>query len=140
LYLSRRDATHARILNEPELEATLDRHGFEILQPEMMSVAEQIRLFAEAAAIVSPTSAGQANLLFASNETRNLEILEPRWAERKAYVVWTLAETLGQPYSYVMAETAPVHDGHGRYHMSLSPQRLDVALTQLLDDSASSRT
>jgi hypothetical protein len=34
--------------------------------------------------------------VFAPGENRNLEILEPRWAEKQAYVLWSLADTLGQ--------------------------------------------
>jgi capsular polysaccharide biosynthesis protein len=105
LYLSRRATKHARVVNEAELAPILERHGFEIVEAGTLSVADQVRLFAHADAIVAPTGSAQTNLLFASPEVRNLEILEPRWAGEKAWVVWSVAEALGQEYAYFTAET-----------------------------------
>jgi capsular polysaccharide biosynthesis protein len=93
------------VVNEAELAPILERHGFEIVEAGTLSVADQVRLFAHADAIVAPTGSAQTNLLFASPEVRNLEILEPRWAGEKAWVVWSVAEALGQEYAYFTAET-----------------------------------
>jgi capsular polysaccharide biosynthesis protein len=131
LYLSRRGTRHGRIVNEEELVPSLERHGFEIIQPELMSVSEQIRTFAEAAIVVSPTSSGMTNLMFAPSDTRTLEILEPRFAEKQPFVLWTLAETLGQPFWYVMAQTVPNPTRPDRPDLSLPVSKLERCLDLL---------
>jgi len=131
-YLSRKGAEHARVVNEAELVPVLDTHGFEVIQPERMSVADQVRLFAQAEAIVSATSAGLTNLLFAGRETKNLEILEPEWAARKAFVVWTLAETLDQSFWYLTAETAPNPERPKRADLHVPAITLERALGRWL--------
>ena len=68
------------MVNEEELAPVFAEHGFDIIQPELMSVVEQVGLFAQAQAIVSPSSAALINLLFTNTSVRTLQILEPRWA------------------------------------------------------------
>jgi capsular polysaccharide biosynthesis protein len=51
IYLSRRSfvgGSHRLLENEEELEAMLERHGFEIVTPETLPIADQIRLIANA--------------------------------------------------------------------------------------------
>jgi capsular polysaccharide biosynthesis protein len=80
LYVSRR-SQHMRVLvNEVALEAALVRRGFQIVRPEGMSVADQIRLFAEADVIVGPTGAGLTNALFAAPGCRVVEIQPENFA------------------------------------------------------------
>jgi capsular polysaccharide biosynthesis protein len=132
LYISRQRATHARVVNERELIAVLEAHGFEIVETEGRPVAEQVRLFSQAEAIVAPHGAGQTNMLFSSVSCRNLELLEPQWAsDGHAYVFWTLAETLGQSFSYVVAESVPNPDRPSRANLYVPPSVLDSALGSL---------
>ncbi len=129
LYISRRRATHARVVNEDALQQILEGHEFEIIETEDMSVADQIRLFSQAESIVAPHGAGQTNILFAGASCRNLELLEPRWAsDGHAYVFWTLAETLGQSFGYVVAESVPNPDRPNRANLYVPPEALDRAL------------
>jgi hypothetical protein len=136
LYLSRSAARYGRVANESELRGLLARHHFDVVRPETMSVVEQVRLFAEAATIVSPTSSGQANVLFASRRASNLEMLEPEWATEKAYVLWTLAETLGQRFFYVLGDSVPNDANQRRPDLRVSPSLLDRALDRLVDADA----
>jgi len=119
-------------VNEEQLSPVLEKYNFDILQPQRMSVEDQVRLFARAQAIVSPTSSGPANLLFAGRQSRNLEILEPQWAAERAYIVWTSAETLGQPLWYVVAESVANSQHPNRSDLYLPPAKFDSALEQLV--------
>lgn len=131
-YISRRRAEYARVVNEDELVPVLEAHGFEITEPELMSVADQIRLFARAEVIVAPHGAGQTNMLFASPRCKNLELLEPQWAsDGHAYVYWTLAQTIGQSFSYLVAETVTNPDHDGRANLHVPTAMLESALSQL---------
>ena len=132
LYLSRRAAGHARVVNEEELAPVFAEHGFDIIQPELMSVVEQVGLFAQAQAIVSPSSAALINLLFTNTSVRTLQILEPRWAAEKAYVVSSFADTLGLPLWYMIAETVENPKLPSRADLYVSPTRLERGLEKMM--------
>jgi capsular polysaccharide biosynthesis protein len=80
LYVSRRGHPMRVMVNEVALEAALVRRGFQIVRPERMSVADQIRLFAEADAIVGPTGAGLTNAVFAAPGCKVVEIQPENFA------------------------------------------------------------
>lgn len=63
LYLSRRGVPSRQVINEEEVQALLEPHGFVTLQPERLSLREQIALFQGASHIVAPHGAGLTNLL-----------------------------------------------------------------------------
>jgi hypothetical protein len=129
LYISRRRSTHARVVNEEALNQVLQGHGFEIIEIGTMSVAEQVRLFSQAESIVAPHGAGETNMLFASATCKILELLEPQWAsDAHAYVFWTLAETLGQCFRYVVAESVVNPNRPSRANLYVPPEVLDGAL------------
>lgn len=64
-----------RILNEPELLDLLERHGFETIQPQSLSFADQIRLFASASVVAGPHGAALYNILFAPEQSSVMEFL-----------------------------------------------------------------
>ena len=70
VYLSRNRMPRRRLSNEAELLPILERHGFQTVYPEELGVAEQVRLFAQAEAILSPDSSSLANLAFAGPRAR----------------------------------------------------------------------
>lgn len=75
LYLSRKAGLNNRaILNEDEVLAMLVPLGFDVVDPGDFSIAEQIRLFAEADVIVAPHGASLANLPFCSPGSTVLEL------------------------------------------------------------------
>jgi len=75
IYLARRAGLHNRaVLNEPEVLALLEPLGFEVVDPGALSVADQIRTFAEADVIVAPHGASLANLPFCSPGSALLEL------------------------------------------------------------------
>ena len=75
LYLARRAGLHNRaVLNESEVLALLEPLGFEVVDPGALSVADQIRTFAEADVIVAPHGASLANLPFCSPGSALLEL------------------------------------------------------------------
>ena len=117
LYLSRDPTGHARVVNESELVPVLARYRFEILRPERMSIRDQVRCFSEAEAVISATSSGLGNLVYAGAETKTLELLEPAWAAESAYIVWQLTEAMGQRHWYLTGETVP---------NPLHPERADL--------------
>jgi capsular polysaccharide biosynthesis protein len=102
LYVSRRDAQSRRVVNEEEVTGLLSRHGFDVVQPERLSLSEQAALFARAAVVVGPHGAGHANILFARSATL-VEFFEPSYVNGCFY---SLCQALGHPYWYLMGEPA----------------------------------
>jgi capsular polysaccharide biosynthesis protein len=97
LYISREKAPMRRILNEDEVFALLESHGFERIFCEDLSFQEQIELFGEAEIIVSPHGAGLTNMIFAPPGTKIIELFSPC---STCICYWSLANILGFPYSY----------------------------------------
>lgn len=74
IFISRRNASSRRILNEPEVESLLNDWGFESVQLEAFTVREQMALFAAAEIIVAPHGAGLANLSFCKPGANVIEL------------------------------------------------------------------
>ncbi|MDB5358824.1 MAG: hypothetical protein JWO51_121 [Rhodospirillales bacterium] len=66
IYVSRMNASARPLVNEAEIVDLMRGHGYEILELEKLSVAEQAMSFAEASHIVAPHGGGLANLVFAN--------------------------------------------------------------------------
>jgi capsular polysaccharide biosynthesis protein len=73
LYLERADEKRMMV-NQDKLINLLRLRGFAIVQPETLSVAEQVKLFSKAEVIVSATGAGLTNALFAPQNAKVFEI------------------------------------------------------------------
>lgn len=78
LYISRRNASYRRIINENEIIHCLEEYGFVCICPEEWSIARQIQLFASAKVIVGPHGAGLTNLAFCCAGTQVIEIFHMR--------------------------------------------------------------
>ena len=100
LYITRKDATSRRLINESEILPILSEYGFEICEFEGISVPEQAKLMYEAECIVAPHGAGLTNLAFCQRGSRLLEIFGD-------YIVpcyWSVANLVGLEYHYFMAD------------------------------------
>lgn len=106
IYLSRRDDTHFRTVNEAEVMDVLREYKFEPYQPARMSFREQVALFSEAEMIVG-TGTGLFNMMFAARGARILQLQEP---SHMVVALWTLSEALGHSYWYLCGETVPNRD------------------------------
>ncbi|MAF47337.1 MAG: glycosyltransferase 61 family protein [Rhodospirillales bacterium] len=74
LYVSRKDASLRRVANEAEVLEALKPFGFEVIVGGELTVAEQIRLFSAAEAVVAPNGAAFANLVFAPSGALVVEL------------------------------------------------------------------
>jgi capsular polysaccharide biosynthesis protein len=64
VYLTRRVQKKRRMVNERKLEAALIARGFTVIEPEALSITEQVDLFRSVDVVVAPTGAALANVLF----------------------------------------------------------------------------
>ena len=105
LYISRRDAAARRIVNEPELEALLREFGFETHTLTPYSQAEKTALFAQARVVVSPVSAGLANLAFSPAGSQLIELF-PQGFVVPDYLEFT--SRLGIGHQYLVCDSPQV--------------------------------
>jgi len=77
IFISRRASSFRCLVNEAEIEAILIQRGFSSVRLEELTIAEQVRLFSQAQAVVGAHGAGFTNLAFAPKETNVLELHPP---------------------------------------------------------------
>ncbi|MGA2233236.1 MAG: glycosyltransferase 61 family protein [Tepidisphaeraceae bacterium] len=101
-----------RVSNEAEVRDVLVRRGFEAVRCEKLSLAEQVRLFASADAVVAPHGAGLANITFCPRGTRVIELASPRFVET---IFWYLATSCGHEYGILLGNgpDAPLSQKNG---------------------------
>ncbi len=127
IYISRSRAAHRRLTNESEITSLLKEYDFHIYNLEDTTVEEQVRLFYHARLVVAPHGAGLANLLFAGEKARVLELFGSRLA-----LTWYLflAESMQQTYFHLFARDL---GNKGQYDdFSIDPNDLKIALQRLL--------
>jgi hypothetical protein len=107
LYISRARATSRRILNEPDLLRLIEPHGYRSIAMEKLSMAEQLALFRDAEAIISPTGAALAHLHLCRPDTRLL-ILMPVGCDD--YLYRDMARTVGLSPELLDVPLAPQSD------------------------------
>jgi len=100
-YITRRNAFRPA-LNEEEMLTALQSWGLTVVEPDRLSLREQIALFSDARLIMGPHGAGIQNALWAPQGCAMLELVSPRYFSG---IYWTLAESLGNPYGLVTGHT-----------------------------------
>jgi capsular polysaccharide biosynthesis protein len=105
-YISRRNAVRPA-LNEDEILAAIKPWGITVVEPERLSLQEQVELFSDAGLIMGPHGAGIQNSLWAPRGCKVLEFISPRYFTG---LYWTLADSLGHDYGLVTGEMAPGED------------------------------
>jgi capsular polysaccharide biosynthesis protein len=112
VYISRASTPRRRLLNERELQAALAAEGFLIVEPEKLSVSEQIAIFKGARCLVGTHGAGLVNLVFAENCRKLVEIFPPTYG---TFAYQMIADALGVNYSYYCQADARPMDLDAQY-------------------------
>jgi hypothetical protein len=103
IYLSRSNALTRRVRNEDEVMGLLADWGFERYRPEELSFAEQVTLFSNAEAIVSPHGSGLMNQIFA-DDAAVIELMGKKQTVTSPATEYFYAELLGHDYACVPGE------------------------------------
>jgi hypothetical protein len=122
IYISRRNATRRRLVNEAELEAQLQAMGFVSIQSERLSVAEQAAVFRSAKCVVAAHGAGLVNMVFAPANALVVELLHPGIIIRPA--IKNLTVVAGQRHTIVTGELTdkpmPRHEEDTEFKIDVS--------------------
>lgn len=90
----RRVSTARNLDNGQRIEELAIAAGYEIVEPQLLSFEEQVRLFASASDIVGATGAWAANLLFAQPGAR-VHIFQPETARNNVSLWAAIGQALG---------------------------------------------
>ena len=126
LHVTRRDARHRRVTNEADLEAMLAARGFETVALGDLGFAAQRDLFADADLVVGVHGAGLANLVFAPDGARILELVPSAYP---ANYFANLAQASGIRLRQMpVATRGPRHVPPSRWPITVVPDELAAAI------------
>lgn len=128
IYVSRRDTTGRRLLNEDEVSGYLGKLGFETVVLGGLPFREQVEIFASAEMVVGVHGAGMTNLAFCSPGTRILELL-PAWYPNPIYC--QLCDAAGLVYVGCLSEgerSSAERDGRMDFRVSMENVQDGLAL------------
>jgi capsular polysaccharide biosynthesis protein len=134
IYVTRGPSANNRsVLNEGEVTGLLEHRGFVLVDPGAMTVADQIRTFANAEVVVATHGAALANLAFVSPGATVIELF-PAGCLLPDY--WRLVSGVpGVHYRYLSAHGKPPR--HGRATTIVRDIEVDVpSLRRILDETA----
>lgn len=131
VYITRRNATRRRLLNEAAIWALLAPHGFERVAMEDLTFEAQVELMRETRVLVAPHGAGLTNMVFCAPGTQIVEIADLSFPNPNFYA---LASALGHDYWLVRGEG--VGEGHPLdVDMVGDAAQLEATLPRVLDRS-----
>lgn len=119
-------------MNEPEIERLVTQKGFEVVDPGQLTIKEQIGIFSQCEAVVGPSGAAMANMLWCRPGTRII-ILHSDHPFKK-YPYWdALARACEAQITYLAGPRAHNVTGIFEAHddFNINPEELLSAL----DDS-----
>lgn len=99
IYLTRRDASQRRVLNESQVIAFLEAEGFSTVCPGELTFAEQIEIFSHAEVVIGPHGAGATNMVFAPEGATLIEFFGENYLNG---CFWALANLRKQRYGFVV--------------------------------------
>lgn len=97
----RRNSGSRMLNNAAEIEQLLIRHQFEVIEPEKLDFAEQVRIFSEAEVVVGATGAAMANTIFCKPSSKLIVMMAMH--EAMPYGYWhNMAAAVGNRITYVL--------------------------------------
>lgn len=118
LYLRRTGKSRAMI-NSMEVEALLQELGFEIVEPELLSFSEQVKLFSSAEIIVGQGGAALGNMIFSPSGCH--VIVLTTWSPYIIHYYFSnLASIMEQRCTLVMCDPIQSEPGQHRAHMGIN--------------------
>ena len=128
LYISRRRVKKRRMENEEECEALFVRHGFTVVHPQELPLAEQIMLFANATHIAGPVGSAVHNVVF-SHRPEKLKTLFFGPADYTSFkAIAVLEQAYGRRANFVFGKSRTKE----RRSWQLPMKELETALDQWL--------
>lgn len=127
IFLSRGDTAPRRLLNENELLGLCVKNGFELIRPERLSLADQVRLFRSAEIVVGVKGAALTNAVFMSPGSAVVALSPGDFPDP---FFWDITGQLGVRYLELFGPLAP-GPSRSKNDFTLQPDKLRAALAAL---------
>jgi hypothetical protein len=133
IYSSREHAHRRHISNGAEIRDVLARYDFEVVHPESLSIADQVRLFASAETVLGVHGSGLTNTIFSPPGTTVIELQPEGLIYGENAVVRTLAAIRRQPFIQIVCQLVPGMNNLPLQHRDLvvDPRHLDELLQEM---------
>lgn len=131
LYVSRlHQPQFRRLENEREIEGLMTAHGFEVIYPEQLTFAEQVRLFSEASVLAGAGGSNMINSIFSLPGARIL--LLTQWHPKINYYFFShLAQLNGHRLEYLLGQVTRRHAFYYQNDFVVDLARVEQALAVL---------
>lgn len=100
IFVSRRRATHGRVVENDRLYSLLDRCDIDIVALEDMPFIAKVQLLNEARLVVGPLGGGMGNVVFCQPGTKVVELMPP---SRSVDDNWRVCDNVGLEYWNISA-------------------------------------
>lgn len=111
IFLSRFPRPGLRFTDTAAVEALFASHGFEILFPESMEIAEQLRAYANCRVMAGFSGTALHNCVFAREGTCVIELCDPRWPDGPIAMQMTCNGLAGVLGTHIPYAPSPTLDG-----------------------------
>ena len=101
IYISRNNSRYRRVFNEEEVISKLSQLGFVYIEPESMTLTEQIAIFAHAKVVIAAHGSGLTNIMFCRPGTKVIELVSPNYIR---HYYWAISQQLGLEHYYLKGE------------------------------------
>lgn len=138
VYLSRRKNKRRKMSDEAEVENLLTKYGFRIVDPDKLSLFEQIELMARSKSVVSITGAGLTNIMFMNKGSRFLDVTNREYLYRRKYKFhyWKLCNIVASGYlvQFCDHENDPTASNYTNQNLIPDYQLLEENIKLLIDN------
>jgi len=111
IYVTREDSGYRKIINEADIIPILRDKGYKVINPQLYSIEEQIKIFSNVDKVIAPYGSNLTNIIFCKPKTEICEIgprfkkdFETPFEKRYEY----LADLNNLKYSRIIADTVPI--------------------------------
>jgi len=125
VFISRRSASGRILLNENELIDALAARGFEIVETELLSFVDKVRLFRDAELVVGLGGSGMFNVAFCRPGTRVVSI---EGGNAIAHITSRFIGALGHRYGYILGKPEPTDPEPIHKRWTIDVQRAVAAI------------
>jgi len=127
IYITRRNAKYRKVINENELIPILQKHGFDIIDLDLIPVIEQINIFKKAKMIIGIHGAGLTNMFFCKEGAKILEIYPSNYFDSSFRLQ---AINLEIDYTYLIGDEV---------NENVNPQQANIYLNKYIFEKAISK-
>ena len=112
IYVSRQNSNYRNLVNEGDIIDELKLKDFKIIDPNNISIIDQIELFSSASIIISPTSSALTNIIFAPNDAQIIEIT-PKYSNKYEAIFKNrysnICQAIGLNYNFIEADPIDIN-------------------------------